>query len=170
MRIVSADIAPRQGVQPRDLRNAAGCFTTGVTIVSSGAPGDFHATTVNSFTSLSLDPPLVVICLANSSRLREVIGQSGYFVINILSAEQASTALTCALKEKDLSTLETGQTESGATFLTENLSTIVCNVDAQHEGGDHTILVGRVRELIEGPVGEPLVFFKGQYGTFRATA
>ncbi|MDJ1135583.1 flavin reductase family protein [Streptomyces iconiensis] len=82
----------RQPVEPLSLRRVCGLFTSGVTVVSTGLSGRAEGTTVNSFTSVSLDPPLVLFCLHKKSRLRGLLDESGGFTVNLLSGRQQSLA------------------------------------------------------------------------------
>jgi flavin reductase (DIM6/NTAB) family NADH-FMN oxidoreductase RutF len=135
----------------RELRNALGRFATGVcliTVVSDTQQA--LGMTANSFSSVSLDPPLVLWSLQNNSDAYEVFARPRYFAINILSNEQQDHSNRYARK---------GQHALDPTHYVS----FECELHATHEGGDHLIIVGRVREMHQRPSGEPLLFYCGGY-------
>jgi flavin reductase (DIM6/NTAB) family NADH-FMN oxidoreductase RutF len=152
----------------RRLRDIAGSFATGVTVVTSQAhDGHPIGMTVNSFTSLSLDPPMVLVTIAKRASLYADFLSAESFAVNVLSAAQEGISRTFAAKEIDrFAHIDYRQEATGAPVLDGVLGYFDCKVAERYEGGDHIILVG---EVIDGDVceGQPLVFFKGQYASLE---
>lgn len=142
-----------------------GAFPTGVTVVTSVlADGSAVGLTVNSFTSVSLDPPLVLVCVGRDSGSHDPLLTAGGFTVNILARDQASLAARFATdpgaERFDGVAWEPGPT--GHPVLAGAAAWVACSLEAVHPGGDHSILVGRV-EAHGGPEGESLVFYRGGY-------
>lgn len=153
----------------RELRNALGRFATGVTIVTA-TTDDKRAMgmTANSFSSVSLDPPLVLWSLQNTSDVYSVFASPRYFNINVLSTEQQGLSNQYARKEQhELEPADYRSGKYGAPVIRHALVTFECELETTHEGGDHLIIVGRVREMHERPSGEPLLFYCGRYREMR---
>jgi flavin reductase (DIM6/NTAB) family NADH-FMN oxidoreductase RutF len=133
-----------------------------VTCVSAGAP---LGLSVNSFTSVSLDPPLVMFCVASSSSTWPRLRASGAFCVNVLAEDQEALSRSFATTGLDRF-LGVGwrPAPSGAPVLAGVLAWVDCTVEAEHEAGDHLMVVGRVRELDVVREGRPLVFYRGGYG------
>jgi 3-hydroxy-9,10-secoandrosta-1,3,5(10)-triene-9,17-dione monooxygenase reductase component len=157
---------PRDSAEPieaRLMRSVCGLFVTGVTVVTSGAIGRSIGATVNSFTSVSLDPPLVLFCLHKESRLRSVVEESRTFVINFLGGRQERLAWT--FSKRDTAAIQNvahHRSADGMPILSEALAFLACRLVNEFEGGDHTIFVGEVVELgAPRENHEPLIFFRG---------
>lgn len=156
-------------IDGRELRNALGRFATGVTIVTAIAK-DKRAMgmTANSFSSVSLDPPLVLWSLQRSSDVYGVFAGPQYFNINILSTEQQALSNQYARKEQhELEPEDFSAGKYGAPVIRHALVTFECELETTYEGGDHLIIVGRVRDMHERPSGEPLLFYSGHYRELR---
>jgi 3-hydroxy-9,10-secoandrosta-1,3,5(10)-triene-9,17-dione monooxygenase reductase component len=158
-------------IDPHHFRTVLGHFPTGVTIVTcAGADGSPPTgMTIGSFTSVSLDPPLVAFLPTKSAGTWAAIEASGGFCVNILRSDQLGMGATFAQRIED----KFGEAgcnwrpgPSGSPILDGVLAWIDCTIEAVHEGGDHWIVVGRVQALEVGHDGDPLLFFQGQYGTF----
>lgn len=155
----------RTGSDPRTLRDALGCFATGVTIVTAldgdGAP---IGLTANSFTSVSLDPPLLLVCIARSAGSGAVLRDAAHFVVNVLQIGQQPASNRFASKSEDrFAGVEWQPGETGAPILSGSLSAFECERHAVHDGGDHYILVGRVVCARFEPRRDPLLYFRGKY-------
>ena len=143
-------------------RRACSMFATGVAVVTGNADGALAGMTINSFASVSLDPPLVLWCLKDTARSRAVFEQAGRFAINVLAADQLDAA-----RHFSHSTLEAFDgvplelSPRGLPLLPGALAHFECETVAVHDGGDHRIMVGRVVALDQRP-GEPLLFFRGR--------
>ncbi len=154
-------------INGQEFRRVLGHYPTGVTVVTAACPGGPEGMTIGSFTSVSLDPPLVSFCPSQDSdswvRMRGV----GSFCVNVLGDHQADVSTTFASKTDDrFEGLATRVEATGAPVIEGCLAWIDCRVEAVHTAGDHDIVVGRVVAL--GTAGEPesgpLIFLKGGYG------
>ena len=152
-------------IDGRELRNALGRFATGVCLITlETGDGDALALTANSFSSVSLDPPLVLWNLQNNSDVFEHYAREQYFAINILADNQQSLSDSYARKgEHNLHPDHFLRGVKGSPVINGALVSIECELEATHEGGDHLIIVGRVLEMTEAAGGVPLLFFGGAY-------
>ncbi len=150
-------------------RHALGCFPTGVAVVTATADPEPMGITVNSFTSVSLDPPLVLWCLhKNSDRYRTFVEAPGY-TISVLGTEHESVSSRLSKPgEHRLQGMELLATDLGPPALADSLAVFECAREAVHDGGDHAILVGRVLRFARREAGAPLVFYRGRYGALSA--
>ncbi len=149
---------------PAQYREALGRYATGVAIVTCEGDGRGPVgVTVNSFTSLSIDPPLVLWCLDNRSDRADAYLTSDAFAINVLArAQQALSVRFSETGQHDFDGIRYETLATNAPVLPGALAVFDCRVEARHDGGDHTIVVGRVVELVSRD-GEPLLFFRGRY-------
>lgn len=153
-------------VDPMLFRQVLGSFATGVAVITAAPDGHPQGMAVNSFTSVSLDPPLVGFCAARSSGTWPRIRQAPGFAVNILTHEQEQVCRAFAGRGADrFAGLEWTTSPSGEPLLAGALAHIVCRHHAVHEAGDHEFVLGRVVDLQQGEVGSPLLFFRGRYGT-----
>lgn len=155
----------RSGSDARTLRDGLGCFATGVTIVTARGPdGKPVGLTANSFTSVSLDPPLLLVCIANKSGNAGVIRTADCFAVNVLQIGQQPESNRFAGKSEDrFAATRWSEGEGGAPVLAGSLGSFECKHHAVHEGGDHFILVGEVIRAQFEPRRDPLLFFRGKY-------
>lgn len=151
--------------EQRILRNALGSFATGVTVVTTRtADGSDVGRTANSFSSVSLDPPMILWSLAKTSSSFEDYRQAKHFAVHILSAEQSEISGRFASKQDDkFAGLEFERGEEGVPLLKECAARFECRTAYQYEGGDHLIFVGEVIGFSHSS-SPPLVFHGGQYG------
>jgi flavin reductase (DIM6/NTAB) family NADH-FMN oxidoreductase RutF/pimeloyl-ACP methyl ester carboxylesterase len=153
------------GSDPKTLRNALSCFGTGVTIVTTlDSKGEPVGLTANSFTSVSLDPPLILFCLSNASKHVDDFIRHKHFAINVLHIGQqpASTRFASRQANRFQSTpCKTWQT--GVPIIDGSMASFECDREATYPAGDHTIFVGRVRMAEFEPRRDPLLFFRGRY-------
>ena len=152
----------------REFRSAMGNFCTGVVVATGsvdGVPAGFSA---QSFVSLSLDPPLVALCPAKTSTSWPKMRASGSFCINVLAAEQRSICDAMALPGGDkFTTFDWAPGVSGSPVLNGVIAYIDCDLVAEHDGGDHTIAIGQVRDFqVLDRDKRPLLFYHGGYGSF----
>jgi len=152
-------------IDPAEFRRILGRWATGVAVVASTRPdGAPCGMTANAFTSVSLDPPLVLICIQRSARAHDCIAAAGFFSVNVLGAEQERIARRFAawdVADKFAGIAYRSET-TGAPVLEDALAWIDCRVWASYAGGDHTIFVGQV---VDGDArdGAPLLYFRGGY-------
>lgn len=155
----------REGSDARTFRDALGCFATGVTVVTAIGPDSLPiGLTANSFTSVSLDPPLLLVCIANNAGSAPALREAERFAVNVLQIGQQPTSNRFAGKGEDrfaATPWEVG--EFGTPVLTGSLGSFECESQDIHDGGDHFILVGRVLKAIFEPRRDPLLYFRGKY-------
>lgn len=150
-------------------RDALGCFLSGVTIVTAGTtPDDFTGLTANAFTAVSLDPPMVLVCVDNGSRSLPLLRAAGKFAVHIATRDQKDAALTFASKSGDKAAGFTPTvTENGIAVLPDALARFECELVHDYAGGDHRILVGRVLAFEANADRDgPLTYYCGQLGVF----
>lgn len=149
---------------PRSFRNALGCFATGITVVATRVGGTPIGMTVNSFTSVSLDPPLVLFCVARDSQNFDAFATADAFAFSILAEDQQE--ISARFARRDLQDRFTGvgfdSGVTGSPLLHGALASLDCRRERAIEMGDHSILVGRVVDLRMGK-GRPLLYFRGGY-------
>jgi flavin reductase (DIM6/NTAB) family NADH-FMN oxidoreductase RutF len=150
-----------------NLREFAGCFPTGVAVVTTNDDaGGPCGSTISALTSLSLDPPLLLICLSKTSKTLEALRESRRFCINLLSSEQAPISKHFASKSADkFSTISYSIGELEVPLIEGALAHGECTVHALHDGGDHTIVVGKVESTMTNS-GDPLLYYQARYPTF----
>jgi 3-hydroxy-9,10-secoandrosta-1,3,5(10)-triene-9,17-dione monooxygenase reductase component len=162
-----ADAQPGEVVvtpDDRRFRDVLGHFATGVTIVTAMDGEEPVGLAANSFTSLSLDPPLVLFCVALSSSTWPRIEPSGMFAVNILGEDHEELSQLFAQRGADrfgATPWHTGV--SGSPVLDEAIAYVDCELEAQYPGGDHIIVVGRVLDFDLREDTRPLLFFQGTY-------
>jgi flavin reductase (DIM6/NTAB) family NADH-FMN oxidoreductase RutF len=152
---------------PKELRRAFGAFATGVTVVTVGGRVP-HGMTANSFTSVSLDPPLVLVCVEENAVMHDALATAGQFGVSVLSAAHAETARYFADRRRPLGAEQfvavgwrPGE-HTGAPLITGALAHFECTVWRRYDGGDHTIFLGRVLGLSSGGPEEGLLFHRGR--------
>lgn len=148
----------------RAFRDALGLFATGITIVTTRArTGEPVGLTVNSFNSVSLDPPLVLWSLMLGSPSEEAFRAASHYVVHVLGDhQQALSNRFSGSREQRFSGLEMRDGLGGAPLIDDCLARFECRNDIQYAGGDHLIFVGRV-ERFERSAGKPLIYFGGGY-------
>jgi flavin reductase (DIM6/NTAB) family NADH-FMN oxidoreductase RutF len=138
-------------------------FASGVTVVTTHHEGRPYGMTVASFASLSLHPPLILVCIEKNVRTHDVIAAAGRFAVNILGSEQADISNRFASKSEDkFEGVTTNTGRDGVPLIPGAVCTIECRVQQQLPGGDHSIFVGEVLEIETGE-GAPLVYYRSGY-------
>jgi 3-hydroxy-9,10-secoandrosta-1,3,5(10)-triene-9,17-dione monooxygenase reductase component len=167
--------APALGVEAeveessRKFRDVLGRFCTGVTVVTSMSEGAPVGMTCQSFSSVSLDPPLVLFCPAKSSRAWPRMQRAGYFCVNLLSHDQLELSNGFAAKGADkFAGVSWRPSATGAPLLDGVLGWVDCTVYAVHEAGDHYVVIGRVMDLGVEDAPHPLLFYRGRYARTEA--
>jgi len=159
---------PPTPISEKDFRQALGHFVTGVTVVTAEcAPGQVHGMTANSFTSVSLQPPLVLVCVDHRARLLSLLKQKHHFGVSVLKVGQEAWSEYYA---KGILTNEAEERmgvryrwiRQGVPVVEDTLAQLACTIVASHVSGDHTIFVAEV-DAAEAHAGEPLLFFRGAY-------
>jgi 3-hydroxy-9,10-secoandrosta-1,3,5(10)-triene-9,17-dione monooxygenase reductase component len=166
--VASVAVSASGGIGEALLRQVLGRFATGVVVVTGSDGAVPVGLSVNSFTSVSLDPPLVSFCADRRSASWAVIRRSGAFCVNVLAEDQEAVSRLFATRGAEkFDGVGWSPAPSGAPRLHGVLAWLDCGIEAVHDGGDHEICLGRVDELgIESDDG-PLVFYRGGYGRFE---
>ena len=152
----------------RSFRNTMGQFCTGVVIATGALRGEPAGFAAQSFVSLSLDPPLIGLCPGKSSSSWPKLRDSGKFCINVLAFDQKAVCDIMARTGIDkFAALNWRAGKTGSPILDGVIAYIDCELEAEHDAGDHTIAIGRVVDLaVCAPEKSPLLFFQGKYGNF----
>jgi flavin reductase (DIM6/NTAB) family NADH-FMN oxidoreductase RutF len=150
-------------------RSALRQFATGVTIVTVAGAGELHGMTASSFASVSLAPPLVLVCLDKSSRTLTLVAETGTFAVNVLRADQQEASRAFARPGlKPFASLPHRMGANGAPVLDEAIAVLECTTYRVFEAGDHEVVLGEVTATgVSG--GEPLVYFDGAYRSLSST-
>ena len=155
-------------IDTREFRNALGCFATGITVITaldeSKAPVGL---TANSFTSLSLDPPLVLFCVDRTIKSFQAMHANRHFAVNILREDQERLSRQFAKSGAEKwNGVEFESWETGCPIIAGCVANLECDVEEMFEGGDHVIIVGKVRRMKfdAAPDCRPLLFYRGKYG------
>jgi flavin reductase (DIM6/NTAB) family NADH-FMN oxidoreductase RutF len=151
------------------LRHVMGAFISGVTIVTTRWQGIAHAMTATAFSSVSLEPPLVLVCVSKTSRFHAAVLNSGQWAVSLLKDDQEPIARHFSHKGRDLETQfehveHTSAPVSGAPLIVGAHTWLECRTYATYDGGDHTIVLGLVvRAARLPPTGRPLTYYQGAY-------
>jgi 3-hydroxy-9,10-secoandrosta-1,3,5(10)-triene-9,17-dione monooxygenase reductase component len=165
---------PEARAAARRFRDVMGAFASGITVVTTMSGGQPVGMTCQSFSSVSLDPPLVLFVPAKTSRAWPLIHRAGRFAVNVLAADQEHVSAQMASKGTDkFAGIGWHPSEvTGSPVIEGTLAHLDCTIHAVHEGGDHFVVIGRVQHLETGPgdgtagqLGEPLLYFRGRYRT-----
>ena len=151
-------------------RQVLGHFCTGVGVVTAVVGGEPVGFTVQSFTSVSLDPPLVAVCPARSSQSWPRIRSVGAFCVNVLAEDQEALGRVFATRgaDKFRGVGWTPSTATGSPVLDGALARVDCSIETEHDGGDHLVVLARVVDLGLGTGTRPLLFYRGGYGRFES--
>jgi len=165
----SPDKFDGNGTQHRDFRDTLGQFATGVTVITSGAASARpFGITVNSFSSVSLDPPLILWCLERSTYIADQFLNCRHFAVNVLAGDQKDVALRFASTDDDK--FDGMATQTGLhdiPLISGAVAHFECALEHTYAGGDHVILVGRVERFAQAD-GNPLIFHRGQLTELNA--
>ncbi|MGW0871074.1 flavin reductase family protein [Streptomyces sp. NPDC002740] len=157
-----------EALAPDRLRGVLGRFATGVTVLTAGREAP-RGMTANSFTSVALDPPLVLVCVARTARLHEAVLQERRFAVSVLGAGQVRLARHFADRRRPRAGREFDAVDTfrgrftGAPLLCGALAWLECAVAAVHDGGDHSVVLGSVLDAAHGAQDEPLLYFGGGF-------
>ena len=156
---------PRAAVpEARALRDALGRFATGVVLVTAAPEAERIGLVVNSLTSVSLEPPLILFCPSRSSVTWSRMRRAGRFAVNVLGRDLEAFVGRAAPSGSDrFAGVRWTPGRDGSPLLTDALASLECTIVGEHPGGDHWIVVGRVDELHLTPTRDPLIFFEGGF-------
>jgi flavin reductase (DIM6/NTAB) family NADH-FMN oxidoreductase RutF len=154
-------------VSPTDLRRAAGQFATGITIVTVSSPQGPHGMTANSFTSVSLDPPLLLVSVDLGRHTHPLLERAERFAISVLAEEHRDLSSRFAgqqgERQEDFSDVAHTLTADGLPLISGALAHFVCRRFAVYPAGDHSLFLGQVEQLSYQPGLAPLLYFGGRY-------
>jgi flavin reductase (DIM6/NTAB) family NADH-FMN oxidoreductase RutF len=160
-------------LNPLEYRRVVGRFATGITVITTVTGDLHHAMTCNSFTSVSLDPVLVLFCAEKVARFHGAVLESGTWAVSVLSTGQQHISRHFAVRGRDLE----GQFDelphtlgpvTGAVVLDGALAALECRTVSVTDAGDHTVLIGQVLGLsVPEPTADPLLYYEGRYRTFQ---
>jgi 3-hydroxy-9,10-secoandrosta-1,3,5(10)-triene-9,17-dione monooxygenase reductase component len=164
--VVDAD-DPEAIAAARQFRDVLGRFASGVTVVTAISGGAPVGLTCQSFSSVSLNPPLVLFVPAKTSRAWPAIQRSGKFCVNFLADDQAELSNQMASRGEDkFAGLDWRPApETGSPMFAESLGYVDCQIQSVHEAGDHFVVIGRVLDLGTHSAEKPLLFFQGKYAS-----
>ena len=156
-------------IDHNQLRSVMGSFATGVTVVTThDGAGRKHGLTANAVCSLSLVPPLLLVCVDKRAESHPAFARSRAFAVNVLAAGQQELSRRFAVSGGDKFTgIPHHEGPTGAPILEGALAFVECRVVEEHDGGDHTIYVGEVERAEAAGDGAPLLFYRGQYRELR---
>src|ERR1700675_2321834 len=156
------------GVTQAEFRKALGCFATGITVITLDSEDEVHGMTANAFTSVSLDPMLVLVCVDQRARTHAHLHAKKRFGVNVLAENQRAISEYYArpARTHDRAGEEAGavfeRTEHGTPVLRGALAYLECRLHSAQDAGDHTIFIAQVEEVVVRD-GEPLLFFASKY-------
>lgn len=152
----------------REFRDALGVFATGVTVITTRGPEEPYGMTANAFSSVSLDPPLVLVCVIKGTLGAETIERNGIFAVNVLAEDQEAISRYFSSKSRPrgpdaFAEISHSSASTGAPVLDDVSAYLDCRLRASHEAGDHIIFVGEVMAIGGRHDTRPLLFHRGQY-------
>ncbi|MGP6159439.1 MAG: flavin reductase family protein [Vulcanimicrobiaceae bacterium] len=154
-------------VSAQDFRSTLRCFPTGITVVTTVLEGRRKGFTANAFSSVSVEPPMVLICVNRQSRTHPLIAEAGSFCINILRLEQRGVAIRFASRTADdpFDKLDCRSGATGSPIIADSLAYLDCMLAEEHTAGTHTIFLGSV-VACGSAAGSPLGYFNAEYRDF----
>lgn len=160
--------------EPEQVRAARRRCAAGVSVVLTRFEDGYHGATVSSFTVVSLDPPVLLVCLHREGRMSEFVPLAGRFTVSVLEERHEFLAERFAgrapLVDARLTGVAHALTSSGLPVLTAALACFDCRVSAVHDGGDHVIIVGDIEEAVTGEDSDaPLIYYEGRYRSLAST-
>ena len=167
---LAADVGfPRQEFSARDFRDTLGSFASGVTVITTRGIDHAHGMTASAFSSVSLDPPLVLCCIGHAAEASEMIEANRVFAVNILSSDQEPISNYFASRDRPrgvdaFKEISHRKLVTGSPIIDGVASFLDCSVHSSYDVGDHRIFVGEVLALEVNNEAKPLLFHGGKYG------
>jgi flavin reductase (DIM6/NTAB) family NADH-FMN oxidoreductase RutF len=157
----------------RELRDALGTFATGITVITTKGSDHPYGMTANAFSAVSLDPPLVLVCVIKGTEGAESIAQNGVFAVNILSEDQEPISRYFASRDRPrgweaFRQISHRTAATGSPIIDDTVGFFDCRLHAAHEAGDHIIFIGEVVAIGQAPESMPVLFHKGKYRYIRS--
>ena len=174
---MSQAIGERSGIRREftgaDFRSTVGAFATGVTVITTDGEADIYGMTANAFSSVSLDPPLVLVCVISGTTGAETLERNGVFAVNVLGAHQEAISRYFSSRDRPRGRAAFEEVPhftavTGSPILERAAAYLDCWVHARHEAGDHDIFIGEVAALGAEAEHRPLVFHGGRYAALHA--
>lgn len=156
-----------KALTPDQFRQLLGRFASGITVLTTvDARGRPHGMTVSAFSSLSLDPPLILVCVDRAATMLDVLDTGTHFAVNVLAEGQENLSRRFSLEEMELRFEGVAHSSGigGVPVLHGALVTLECRRSARHDAGDHAIFVGEVVGGTLDPAARPLLYYAGAYG------
>jgi flavin reductase (DIM6/NTAB) family NADH-FMN oxidoreductase RutF len=153
----------RRSVSSDEFRDIIGRFASGVTVITAQHEGRRYGTTASAVSSLSLEPPMLLVCLNRSSSTQQAIAAAGRFAVNILAEGQADEAMRFAGKGDRFAGVKVVEGTTGEPLLEDALANLECRVVGEVTGGTHSVFLAEV-EHATGRQGAPLAYFRGKFG------
>lgn len=153
-------------------RAVIGHFATGVAVITAEGPGGPGGMTANAVCSLSLDPLLLLVCFENTARTLPIVRAAGCFGVNVLRSDQSELSRTFASKRKESAKFDgvRWSSRAGVPVLERAIAWLACELREMHPAGDHTMAIGAVRAMDHDAEGDPLIWYRGGYGTIARAA
>jgi flavin reductase (DIM6/NTAB) family NADH-FMN oxidoreductase RutF len=169
----TAERSRSQAFSGGDFRSVVGAFATGVTVITTHGAADVYGMTANAFSSVSLDPPLVLVCVISGTTGADTIARNGVFAVNILGAHQEPISRYFSSRDRPGGQAAFREVAhftavTGSPIIDRAAAFLDCNVAAEHEAGDHVIFIGEVVALGVDPEHRPLLFHGGKYAALHA--
>jgi flavin reductase (DIM6/NTAB) family NADH-FMN oxidoreductase RutF len=155
-----------EAISEESFRHVLGHLPTGVTVITAHGASGPTGMAANSVTSVSLDPPLILLCPAKSSTTWPGIRDAGQFCVNVMAGHHEEVTRGFSRKGVDRFSGVWVRNRPSGPALADAVAWLECAIEAEHEAGDHTIVVARVLAIEAAAGTAPLVFFQGRYGTF----
>jgi flavin reductase (DIM6/NTAB) family NADH-FMN oxidoreductase RutF len=161
-------------VTPAEFRQALGCFATGVTVITVDYAGEVHGMTANAFASVSLDPPLVLVCVDHRARTHAHLHAKKRFGVNVLAEDQQiiSEYYAGATQDHGHAERDAGarfdRTAHGTPVLNGALAYLECRLHTAQDAGDHTIFIAEIEEVVVRE-GDPLLYYRAEYRTIEGS-
>jgi flavin reductase len=156
----------------REFRDALGAFATGITVITTQGEEHPYGMTANAFSAVSLDPPLVLVCVIKGTEGAKSIGDNGVFAVNVLSADQEPISRYFASRDRPrgwdaFKQVSHSRAVSGSPILDETACFFDCRLAASHEAGDHIIFIGEVMSMRMDHEAMPILFHRGRHRYMR---
>lgn len=163
-------------IGPQEFKATVGRFATGVTVVTTASPSTLHGMTANAFTSVSLNPPLVLVCVARRAWMHDLLLSAASFAVNVLAEDQAATATWFARSDRPFGVEQFARVgwrpaeRSRAPLLDGAVAHLDCDLHEALPGGDHSVVLGEVTRLARPVDAPPLLYYEGRYGRWEPTS
>lgn len=163
-----AALPEQQAFNGREFRNALGSFATGVTVITTQGAEHAYGMTANAFSSVSLDPPLILVCVIKGTEGSDIISRNGCFAVNILGHDQEPISRYFASRDRPrgpdaFSEISHARVATGSPIIDGVTAYLDCRLHASHEAGDHIIFIGEVMAMGVDQEVMPLLFHRGKY-------